>query len=362
MVPLRALALRAGVRIHRQLGSPRVSQPRRFVWEGDANRLRALYVRTALGVSVRPPPDLHSSDAKHTVRVRLVRSALRHVVETCPQGLRLCVRMDSDGADGSGTCTSVGGPSDKSGVHINWPGKFDVDIATTGAGSVDVEEVDSHDIRVQTQEGQIHLVHVKGAEILLRSSSGSIRGEKAIIGSSTIQTDHQGDVEVDKLQGERLQVASGSGRVSIRSLYCETANLSARAGDIRLGSIHGSVSIRSEGGNVSIGSVDGDVQVLCAAGNIAVHLSRPTSVNLTSSEGDVTIGFPESLGLDVRLSMSHLDLGVDVSLQDQSITSKDGKQHVTGRVNGGGVGLWAKAGGILRLHKQSWFQSLSTQH
>ncbi|KAH0616473.1 hypothetical protein JD844_027595 [Phrynosoma platyrhinos] len=194
-----------------------------------------------------------------------------------------------------------GGLESAASVAVRVPIKFDLDIKTSGNGSVKIEKIECDSCRIETERGASVLQSIKS-------------------------------VNIEKLQGSSVNISTENGLIKTKYLYAESSFLSSAAGDILLGNIHGDTTLQTKTGNITVDSADGSLKASTYQGEIDVYVvSQVGDVDLKSQNGAVTVKVPATLSADLQLSGSKVEVSPEIHCQDIQKVSREGHIMVTGK-------------------------------
>jgi DUF4097 and DUF4098 domain-containing protein YvlB len=154
-----------------------------------------------------------------------------------------------------------------------------------------------------------------------------------------------GSINAHGLNGD-FQVKSSDGSVNLEDVH---GNINASTSD-------GSVSIHHSSGQVQARSSDGSVDVEGKYDKVSLHTddgslklalaegSQLTQASdIASSDGGVSIRFPQSMNADLDVRASDGSIKCDLPLKLDGYTSKGSSDHhIAGHLNAGGVPLSVK--------------------
>ncbi|XP_031235943.1 protein FAM185A isoform X3 [Mastomys coucha] len=216
-------------------------------------------------------------------------------------------------------------------VEVNAPVKFDLNIESSGSGSVKVQNIDCDSCKIGTEQGTSILQSVK-------------------------------TVTIDKLQGSCVNISTENGLLQAKYLYTESSFLSSAAGDIALGNVHGNIILQSKMGNITVDSSCGSLKASSHQGAIDVYVSQLGEVVLTSQEGSIAVKAPSSLRAYLKLSGREVVVDEEAHVQEMAKDCKGDGVTVTGLMNQASKReRWINAvapKGTVSFQHQSWFQSL----
>ncbi|XP_036037899.1 protein FAM185A isoform X2 [Onychomys torridus] len=218
-------------------------------------------------------------------------------------------------------------------VEVNAPVKFDLNIESSGSGSVKVQNIECDSCKIDTVQGTSVLQSVKSQELHVQTKGGNVICLGTICGNIDIHASHHSIVTIDKLQGSCVNISTEDGLLKVKYLYTESSLLSSAAGDIALGNVHGNIVLQSKMGNITVGSI--------------------------------TVKAPSSLRAYLRLSGREVIVDEEAHVQEVAKDQKGGGVTVTGLLNQASrherwINAVAPKGTVSYKH-QSWFQSLKLQ-
>ncbi|XP_011303373.1 protein FAM185A [Fopius arisanus] len=198
---------------------------------------------------------------------------------------------------------------------VQTPVRYDVEVKTVGDANVEVHNMISDFITVETEYGNILSSKLQGKKITLSSSEGgSVTVQKSIQGEIEINTAKEGFVDAEKCLGTKLDVSTENGFVKLGSNYCEKATFTTLDGDLNLNNLHMDNSIDINGkGSLNISCFDGSLQATLGEGQARIQLARITKDSSITSNGDISLTIPDTL--DSRLILKSPTLEIDDSIQ-----------------------------------------------
>ncbi|XP_038964002.1 protein FAM185A isoform X1 [Rattus norvegicus] len=215
-------------------------------------------------------------------------------------------------------------------VEVNAPVKFDLNIESSGAGSVSVQNIECDSCKIDTEQGTSILQSVKSQKLHVNTKGGDVVCLGTIYGNIDIHASDKSTVTIDKLQGSCVNISTEDGLLQAKYLYTDSSFVSSAAGDIALGNIHGNIVLESKMGNISVGSI--------------------------------AVKAPSSLRAHLKLSGKEVVVDTEAHVQEMAKDRKGDGMTVTGLMNQGSkCERWINAiapKGTVRFQHQSWFQSL----
>jgi DUF4097 and DUF4098 domain-containing protein YvlB len=197
------------------------------------------------------------------------------------------------------------------------PEEMSCDVSSSGGG-----------LKISGVKGT-HDFSSSGGGVKLENTSGSTKASSS--GGGVKATNHDGDIRLSS-SGGGVTVEGAHGNVYARS----------SGGGVSLEDIHGSADASSSGGGVSVSGEASSVTAKSSGGSVRVNVRNLTDeLYLQSSGGGVSavIHGGEKLGLDLDLRSGK----VNIDLHNFTGTSE--KDRVKGKMNGGGIPVYAHASG-----------------
>lgn len=171
-----------------------------------------------------------------------------------------------------------------------------VDV-TTEEGDVDVRHVNEGNLSVATKGANVRLGYVKSESCSVRTGGGSLTA-RTIYAPLRLDTGG-GCVDVKKLLGNDVSIAAGGGAVTLGAYYGR--EISVQAGSFSSQSFKadaGKVDVR--GGEVKVGSLDGSVTIESHGGDVELQLQEDAKeVEVRSGAGNVLLFAPAGLSMEI---------------------------------------------------------------
>ncbi|HYQ57107.1 MAG TPA: DUF4097 family beta strand repeat-containing protein [Draconibacterium sp.] len=197
------------------------------------------------------------------------------------------------------------------------PEKMSCDVSSSGGG-----------LKISGVNGT-HNFSSSGGGVKLENTSGTTKANSS--GGGVQAINHDGDIRLSS-SGGGVSVEGAHGSVYARS----------SGGGVTLEDIHGSADASSSGGGVRVSGAASSVKATSSGGSVRINVSNLSDeLYLQSSGGGVSavIHGGEKLGLDLDLRSGR----VNIDLYNFTGTSE--KDRVKGRMNGGGIPVYAHASG-----------------
>lgn len=248
-------------------------------------------------------------------------------------------------------------------IDVTAPIKSDVFVTAQGKCNVQVRNMECDVCKVQIEEGECLLHSVKGHQIEVRSSGGGhVRGLGTIHGNVDIVTSGDGSVDVKKLQGTTMNVSTEHGPLKVKAIYAASSCVTSCTGKVELGNVHGDATVKNTSGDTVIDGSNSFLNISSHSGSIDAYIGDGASAEIHTGEGAVCVRVPSSLQAAVELSGASVDLSPEVVLHGAQTNAARGQTTVTGYMNGEcpverRVRARADRGSVT-LKTQSWFETL----
>ncbi|XP_076788253.1 protein FAM185A isoform X3 [Arvicanthis niloticus] len=214
-------------------------------------------------------------------------------------------------------------------VEVNTPVKFDLNIESSGTGSVKVHNIECESCEINTEQGTSVLQSVKSQKLRVQTKGGDVICLGTVYGNIDIHASDKSTVNIDKLQGSCVTISTENGLLQAKYLYTESSFLSSAAGDIALGNVHGNIILQSKMGNITVDSSCGCLKASSHQGAIDVYVSQLGEVALTSQEGSIAVKAPSSLRAYLKLSGKEVVVDKEAYVQEMAKDCKADGMTVT---------------------------------
>lgn len=197
------------------------------------------------------------------------------------------------------------------------PEEMSCDVSSSGGG-----------LKISGVKGT-HNFSSSGGGVKLENTSGTTKANSS--GGGVKATNHDGDIRLSS-SGGGVTVKGAHGSVYARS----------SGGGVTLENIHGAADASSSGGGVSVSGEAPSVTAKSSGGSVRVNIRNlAEKLYLQSSGGGVSavIHGGDKLGLDLDLRSGRVNIDL------HNFTGKSEKDRVKGKMNGGGIPVYAHASG-----------------
>jgi hypothetical protein len=188
--------------------------------------------------------------------------------------------------------------------------------AESGSGSVEVKGA-AGDCSLEAAFGDLKVLGVRGAQLRLRTSSGTVQVEDATAESIEIDSAF-GEVRLVGVRGD-LDVQAGSGDVAVKGFSGGRCELQTGFGDIDARGTFLDLTAKTSSGRVAVLAEPGST------------ITRPWT--LRSSFGDVELRVPQDFDCNVFAETSFGSVTSDVTLRERG---KRSDRRMSGEIGEGG--------------------------
>jgi DUF4097 and DUF4098 domain-containing protein YvlB len=180
---------------------------------------------------------------------------------------------------------------------------------------------------LKTSDGDIRLKNFQG-EQYCKTSDGNI-SVKDVNGDLNAQTS-DGNINLMNIQGS-CELVTSDGDINAENIQ-GGLNGKTSDGSITLHNVQGENAARTSDGNIVFDGMKGSINAQTSDGDIRGEINAlSNALYLKTSDGDITVTIPKSLGLDLFLRGER----IDTKLED---FSGEAREHsVEGKIRGGGV-------------------------
>ena len=220
--------------------------------------------------------------------------------------------------------------------RVYGPRNLSTDLKTSG-GSIQISKL-SGPQTFATSGGSLSVADVDGS-VKGRTSGGSIRAENC--GKDVDLATSGGSIEASNLGGA-ISLRTSGGSLRLRDLKGQV-KATTSGGSISAENVDGELITSTSGGSIRLQNIAGSLQASTSGGSIDAEIDRLGQfVKLSTSAGGVRVRMPLDRGLDLDLRGNRVN--IPLSKFDGDVE----KNHVRGRMNGGGipVNISASAGSV----------------
>ncbi|XP_045164204.2 protein FAM185A-like [Mercenaria mercenaria] len=333
-------------------------------WYYDVKKDGRLLVRSAMDVHVQPlDPQKHPSMNKLFINILYMGKDRLSSSELTALTKQYIVNVDLDDTNEEMEISI----KHKSSLpvpalcHLQVPIRYGIDVCCSKTGEASLENLESENIRVRTQQGNCTFKSIKGFNVDVQSKEGSVMSSKVLQGNVKIVCGGNGSINVGRLQGQVVNCHSDQGDISAKAIYADNATFTANCGNIHLGSCHGNSEVKINEGHLTVDTLDGNLNGSIESGNTQIALSREGNVSFEVESGDISLSVPKSLNCSMELCGTQIDMG-EVTVHDSKMSEDSNLTKLAGHLSEepvkGTIETRTNKGRI-RLSYYDWLSSLN---
>ncbi|KAH8394791.1 hypothetical protein KR222_006030 [Zaprionus bogoriensis] len=207
--------------------------------------------------------------------------------------------------------------------------------------------------------GNIIVKNVRATNVSLFSESGNIITQGTLLGRNTKIESNNGNLYLDKLQGDSLSCLTKAGNIVVDSCYVEKSKFETTTGKLELKNVHKVSEVQvHEAGELKMTGVHGNLKVNSNGGRMFLQLSElngSSEIIAQNQETEAVINISEDIEKNTSIQVDASQVNLDNALEhvSQSLNGDKSKFQLS---NANENQLVVKSSGTngVRLGKQSW--------
>ncbi|XP_017024884.1 protein FAM185A [Drosophila kikkawai] len=232
------------------------------------------------------------------------------------------------------------------------------DVCTAGKANVRVEGIQSELLQVKA-EGGILTKNVKATNISLYSENGNIICQGTLLGKITEIETHNGNISMDKLQGDSLTASTKSGSIVTDCCYVEESKFETATGRLDLKNVHKTSQVHvHDSADLSMTGVHGNLQVVTKGGSLNIQLSELVGHNKIDAQNltdEAVIYISQTIEQDLNIDVGASNISLDTELEHLThALSEDKSRFLLRNENNHKLMVSSQGQKGVRLGKQSW--------
>lgn len=313
------------------------------------NPYARINVRSDIFLKVEPA-DVHV----HTSGDVFIAQLLGEAAHNC--NAKLDVNVSDDDKVVTVLVTKLTAQCGRSRCYLKIPVRAEVYI--DGGAKVFVNSIQGEALQVKAAEG-ITTKNVRSTNISLFSENGDIVCEGTLLGKRTEIETHNGNIVLDKLQGDSLRCSTKAGSIRTDCCYVENSKFETKTGQMELKNVHKTSEVHvHESGDLKMTGVHGNLRVNSKGGNINLQLSeligksQIVAQNLTN---EAVINISEAIETNTNIEVKASQVNLDSDLEHVShALSNDKSIFQLKNANDHHLVISCTGENGVRLGKQSW--------
>ncbi|XP_033151948.1 uncharacterized protein LOC117135665 [Drosophila mauritiana] len=240
--------------------------------------------------------------------------------------------------------------------HLQIPVRSDVSV--DAKGSVRVEGIQSELLQVKAKEG-ILTKNIKATHINLYSENGNINCQGTLLGKITQIESHNGNIAMDKLQGDSLNCSTKAGSIVTDCCYVEKSKFQTQTGRLELKNVHKSSQVHvHQSSDLNMTGVHGNLQITTKGGNLNVQLSELVGNNKIDAENlleEAIIHISQAIEQNLHIEVTAPEVKLENELEHVAHALNESKnKFVLSNPNTNRLEVSSTGNKGVRLGKQSW--------
>ncbi|XP_016972432.1 uncharacterized protein LOC108039841 [Drosophila rhopaloa] len=232
------------------------------------------------------------------------------------------------------------------------------DVSVEAKGSVRVEGVQSELLQVKA-EGGILTKNVKATNIKLYSENGNINCQGTLLGKITEIETRNGNISMDKLQGDNLNCSTNAGSIITDCCYVENSKFQTQTGRLELKNVHKTSQVHvHQSAEINMTGVHGNLQVMTKGGSLNVQLSELVGHNKIDAhnlEDEAIIHISQAIEQDLHIEVTASEVKLETELEHVAHALNEEKsKFLLNNSNTHRLQVSSTGGKGVRLGKQSW--------
>ncbi|EDV37979.1 uncharacterized protein Dana_GF13727 [Drosophila ananassae] len=240
--------------------------------------------------------------------------------------------------------------------HLQIPVRSDVCVE--GQAGVRVENTQSELLKVNAKGGII-TKNVKATKISLYSENGNINCQGTLLGKITEIETHNGNISMDKLQGDNLNCSTKAGSIITDCCYVEKSKFQTETGRLELKNVHKTSEVHvHKSAELNMTGVHGNLQVVSKGGSLNLQLSElegHSKIEANNLKDDAVINISQTIEQDLNIEISASKVSLEKELEHvMHALSEDKNKFLLSNVNKHRLLINSTGEKGVRLGKQSW--------
>lgn len=192
---------------------------------------------------------------------------------------------------------------------------------------------------LRTSDGDISMTGLKGDQ-RLSTSDGSIKASD--IQGSLIASTSDGNVDVKNVTGS-VETKTSDGDIRLSDVRGNVKG-STSDGNVSADRVTGESVLKTSDGNITFKDLSGSLTASTSDGNVSGNLLKlKNELSVRTSDGDIRVGIPSSLGLDLDIKGESLHVPLD------NFSGRSDDKRIQGKTNGGGIPVNIHTSGTVTL-------------
>ncbi|EDW02301.1 GH21917 [Drosophila grimshawi] len=230
-----------------------------------------------------------------------------------------------------------------------------------GEAKVSVRGIDGDALKIKAV-GDIVTKNVRATHISLSSENGNIRCESTLLGKSTEIETLNGNISLDKLQGDSLTCSTQAGDINTDCCYVEKSKFETITGRMELNNVHKTCEVYvHQTGALKMTGVNGNLNVIAKGGSLNLQLSKlngKSQIVAQNLEDEAIINISEAIeNININVQACQVSLNYELEHVSHALSEDKSKFQLT-NANEHHLVISSTGENGVRLGKQSWMDTM----
>ncbi|XP_030376622.1 uncharacterized protein LOC115625617 [Scaptodrosophila lebanonensis] len=251
-------------------------------------------------------------------------------------------------------------PGNLSRFHCALKVPIRAELYIKSGANVRVEGIQSEALEIKSF-GNINTNNVKATKVVLFSENGNVICNGTLLGKSTEIKTNNGNIVLNKAQGDSLNCSTKDGGINTDCCYVENSNFQTETGRLELKNVHKCSEVHvHRAGELKMTGVHGNLKIIAKGGSMNLQLSEVvgrSQIVAQDLDNEAVINISESIEQNTKVEVNACVVNLDDSLDHVAhALSEDKSTFLLNNVNTEHAHLLINSTGDkgVRIGKQSW--------
>lgn len=240
------------------------------------------------------------------------------------------------------------------------PVKADLELTLTDKSDADIENLYCDDLKVSGRHVRTHNLNTKNVDII--TNNGGIDCQGILLGQHIDLKAKNGNVNLNKIQGEKLIVQHSDGMISTSAIYSTFSTFACHNSVLNLKNIHKLCHINGTGaGELNMNGFYGTLLADLEDYKLNLQLSELLNENriTTKCQTAASVNVAEKILEDCFVCMKSNRVILEQLVQEMKLKTNGDSDHITLNDENLETQLKIRAAGDIILGKLAWADSFS---
>lgn len=192
------------------------------------------------------------------------------------------------------------------------PIKYDLDVKLMDEGRLKISKMESDEVKVFTEKGEVNTQGLKGHNIHITTEEGHITSDGSIQGNIFINA-RKTHFRAKRLQGLALDIEAKEISTEIESSYMNQGQIKADRGTIKISNLHGCTDLLIKQGQLVVNGFHGQIAGFLGSGRIEMQVTDVTgNSTLHLKEGNMKLSVLDAPRHDLEVTAPSISLSEEV--------------------------------------------------